>query len=655
MADDRRFDGNSNDELESSLEDLLALAYNKKKERENTDAKHNTTFAEKTADYEDYNVDASELSVDDIISETNRAKDSDTQPIAYKATVKKIEKEPEPSETEYISVSDEDVVTEDMSIAAMVANAMTVKKGGTVRAIERVATEDDAISKEELDEMLLNDEMYDRYVDDDDEDLIYDEIKPKWYQNKFLVAGLLALALFLVLVGIVLAVFLKYYDYLKDKDKYDSQPGIQSGMSSDDTLNAEDYEEWLRNQLAGIADNAMSNENVTNVLIIAEDLRDTTGDSRGNTDVMILASINKENETLTLTSFMRDIYCDIPGYYADRLNSAYAKGGPAVLMDTLQAHFGVVVDKYVLVNFYSFIDVVEAIGGIEAEVTQAHIDAMVPPLAEQNSIMGNPKGTDYLKEPGKYILNGNQALAYSRIRYGVGDDFGRTSRQREVIFTAVNKAKELPFGDLKDLVDKILKNNMVKTNLSSGEVASLLLNCFEYMDYEQQQLQVPADGTWSNAIIRGDQVLSVNFMKNAKLIQETIYGQTNIDLENNDGEYVNTYTTPAATQPPQVYTTPEPTYTTTTSVYTTTPSPTTPVVTTTTPSPTTPPVTTTTPPATTPQSSQSSSATQAPQSSQVVQTTPQTQTTEPPETTTTPAVTDAQEPPEADAQSEQNQ
>ncbi len=567
MSEDNRYTNGKSEELESSLEDLLTLAFNKKKEKETKQGLDVTISGGRNIsmsrynDYEDQSFDTSAMNVDDIVAEANAYSgyNTDDEQPRYSATVRKIEPETEDDDAALLPVSDEDNIREEnMSIEDMVALAMMSKKGvksGT-RNVERVATEDDAISEEELSEMLKNDEMYDQLVEHKEKPK-----KKKWYQNTLLIVLLGIIAFFLILIVVVLVVFNHYYNKVKDDTIYIPQPGKQNQIDKDDTIDAFEYEDWIKDQLSDIADNTMSNENVTNVLIIAEDLRDTTGDSRGNTDVMILVSINKERETLTLTSFMRDIYCDIPGFYADRLNSAYAKGGPEVLMDTLQKNFGVIVDRYVLVNFYSFIDVVEAIGGIEADVTQAHINAMRAPMAEQNNILGNPKGTDYLKTPGHYVLNGNQALAYARIRKGVGDDFGRTSRQREVIFTALNKAKELSFGEIKELVDNILDKDMIKTNLEEGEIASLLLNCFEYMDYKQQQLQVPDNSTWTGVRIRGMEVLSINFLKNAKIIQETIYGESNIDLGENGGEFINTYVPPSTTLPPITTTPPETTTT----------------------------------------------------------------------------------------------
>ena len=645
MSEDNRYTNGKSEELESSLEDLLTLAFNKKKEKEtkqgldvNISAGRNISMS-RHDDYDDQSFDTSAMNVDDIVAEANAysAYNAVEEEPRYSATVRRIEPDTEEKEADLLSVSDEDNIRdENMSIEDMVALAMMSKKGVKKGAknVERVATEDDAISEEELSEMLKSDEMYNQLVEHKEKPK-----KKKWYQNTLLIVLHGIIAFFLILIVVVVVVFYHYYGKVKDDTIYVPQPGKQNQVAPDDTVDAFEYEDWIKDQLSNIADNTMSNENVTNVLIIAEDLRDTTGDSRGNTDVMILVSINKERETLTLTSFMRDIYCDIPGYYADRLNSAYAKGGPEVLMDTLQKNFGVIVDRYVLVNFYSFIDVVEAIGGIEADVTQAHINAMRDPMAEQNKIMGKPKGTDYLTKPGHYNLNGNQALAYARIRKGVGDDFGRTSRQREVIFTALNKAKELSFGEIKELVDNILDKNMVKTNLTEGEIASLLINCFEYMDYKQQQLQVPDNSTWTGVRIRGMEVLSINFLKNAKIIQETIYGESNIDLGENGGEFVNTYTPPVTTNPPITTTPPE----------TTTP----PTDTTTVPTVTTPPTDTsdtisgetTTTPEISDTGSDSSSSSDS--SSDVSSDSGAVTTTPPVDTTTTPTVTN---PPESSSE-----
>ncbi|MBQ8882975.1 MAG: LCP family protein, partial [Oscillospiraceae bacterium] len=329
MSEDNRYTNGKSEELESSLEDLLTLAFNKKKEKETKQGLDVTISAGRNIsmsrhdDYDDQSFDTSAMNVDDIVAEANAysAYNAVEEEPRYSATVRRIEPDAEEKEADLLSVSDEDNIRdENMSIEDMVALAMMSKKGVKKGAknVERVATEDDAISEEELSEMLKSDEMYNQLVEHKEKPK-----KKKWYQNTLLIVLLGIIAFFLILIVVVVVVFYHYYGKVKDDTIYVPQPGKQNQVAPDDTVDAFEYEDWIKDQLSNIADNTMSNENVTNVLIIAEDLRDTTGDSRGNTDVMILVSINKERETLTLTSFMRDIYCDIPGYYADRLNSAY--------------------------------------------------------------------------------------------------------------------------------------------------------------------------------------------------------------------------------------------------------------------------------------------------------------------------------------------
>lgn len=694
MADEKGYKGNNSD---SSLDDLLSLAFSKKKENhpeDNLDIKfgqgkkpavynkaafsqedtydngkyYQNGYYESDEYDENYEEDdySSELDLSAIIAQAKSARNTpknEEAPVkAYVTPVKSsvtdrsddeeydkdyygdqyedeyddeyydensefdgyVSESDYPDNEEYYDDEYEDDYEdyeEELSVEEMVAKAMAAEKNDNVKYVERVATENDAISEEELDELIADSDMYDSFVENEPHQ------KQKWYKNKKIIAAISICTAFIIICITIVGVFYSYYGKLRDDTVYKSQPGTQSEKHKDDTVDADDYDQWLKDQLAAIADNAMSDENVTNILVIAEDLRDTSNvDARGNTDVIILASINKNNETITLTSIMRDIYCEIPGYYADKINSAYAKGGPDTLMLTLQSNFGIVVDKYVIVNFETFIKIVEAIGGIEADVTDAEAYAMIAPMAEQNNLLGNKKGTDYLSEGGHYILNGNQALAYSRIRYNVGDDFGRTRRQREVIYTAANSIKELSLIEIKALADDILDNNLVKTNLTEGEVASLLLNSLTYLNYTQQELQIPADGTWTNITVRGMDCLSPNFIKNTQLIQETIYGSTNIETDPNNGEYTNTYSTattsrqqytnnystdewtPPVTTPRQEITTPAPV--TTTPAPATTPVTTPPQTTTTTQqtTPTTTPTTTSTP-ATTPEPEETASET----------------------------------------------
>lgn len=263
-----------------------------------------------------------------------------------------------------------------------------------------------------------------------------------------------------------------------------------------------------------------NDENVYNVLLIGTDARNNS--DRGRSDSMILVSINKTTEQVVMTSFLRDIYLYIPGVESTRLNHAYAYGGPDLLLDTLETNFKIPVDKYVQVDFYSFVTVVDAVGGVDIDVTDDEVEYVNKYLAEINRLEGRNENTDKLSSGGSYTLNGEQALAYSRIRY-IGTDFGRTERQRTVLEEIFRNMSNMGVSELKALLDELLPN--VTTNIQKDELFSLVLNSPSYLGYERIQCRVPADGTWWNLTIRGMAVLGIDFDSNIRYLGQNIYNQ----------------------------------------------------------------------------------------------------------------------------------
>lgn len=263
-----------------------------------------------------------------------------------------------------------------------------------------------------------------------------------------------------------------------------------------------------------------SDENVYNVLLIGTDARNNS--DRGRSDSMILISINDTTEQVVMTSFLRDIYLYIPEVESTRLNHAYAYGGPELLLDTLETNFKIPIDKYVQVDFYSFVTVVDAVGGVDIDVTDDEVQYINSYLNEINNLEGRDQNADKLSSGGSYTLNGEQALAYSRIRY-VGTDFGRTERQRTVLEQILRNMSSMGVSELKDLLDELLPN--VTTNIQSDELFSLVLDSPSYLGYERIQCRVPADGTWWNLTIRGMAVLGIDFNANIRYLGQNIYNQ----------------------------------------------------------------------------------------------------------------------------------
>ncbi len=512
MSDERN-NGEMHSE-EESLNDLIASAIEKKKD---------------APPKESQPAPAKEMTLQESIAQAKYNKENGIRPAPHKA---------QKSE-------------DDMSIEEMVANAMHKKSGG--KADDR---------EEESD-----------FPEDTEEKSFWQKAKEFFVRNKlkFIIAGMVIVVIALIALLVFILFFNHYYKRIERENASRVEVTVNSIGDSDTVSDVDDYEDYLKDQLKDYAD-IMASKEVYNVLLIGEDLRDTAEESRGNTDVMLLVSVNRETKKIILTSFMRDIYIYIPDVGSNKLNSAYAAGGASLLKDTLEKNFGVKIDNYVIVNFYTFIQIVDILGGIEADVTQIMVDEMRNPMMEQNMYLGNPSTQDLLSAAGHYNLNGNQALGYARIRYNVGDDYGRTARQREVIQKMIEKSRGMDLGQMKDILDKVTEGNNVRWDLSQEDVLSLLYNAVDYYrNYEIQQIQIPASGTFTTQTIRTMDCLCPDFAANTEILQMAIYGKTFVNPDQTS-QYVfeepPSYTDPpvydTTAEPPQVY---ETTTSETTTVY----------------------------------------------------------------------------------------
>lgn len=269
---------------------------------------------------------------------------------------------------------------------------------------------------------------------------------------------------------------------------------------------------------------SLKEDGVMNVLLIGNDSRENGED--GRSDAMILVSVSPKTKTITMTSLLRDMYVEIPGYGGNRLNAAYAYGGPSLLCETIEQNFGIEVNRYALVNFQAFAGMVDAVGGVDLELTNEEVQWVNAYLNEYNLLEGRELTTDYLDTSlsGMIHLNGPQALAYCRNRY-IGTDFGRTERQRKVLGAVTKKLPLALATNSSELIDGLFP--YLTTNLTQMEVYSVSLKAPQYLGYEMKQLVIPAEGTYSNATIRKMMVLQVDFEANQKLLKQEIYGEGN--------------------------------------------------------------------------------------------------------------------------------
>lgn len=272
-------------------------------------------------------------------------------------------------------------------------------------------------------------------------------------------------------------------------------------------------------QLAESTIEKLYSKDVFNLLLIGSDTRQKNG--RGRSDSMILVSINRKTESIHLTSIMRDIYTSIPEHNNNRINAAYAFGGADLLMKTIEQNFGVKVDKYISVDFYSFVNIIDILGGVDMQVSDDEVSVMNNYIRELNRLNNRPEDTYKLSGGGDLHLNGTQALAYARIRYVGNGDFGRTDRQRKILDKVFEKAKKADIPTLKKLFDSVLP--MITTNLDKQEILSLATKIPAELKYDLKSNRVPIDGSYRYMRIRGMSVLGVDFDKNRGYLASTIY------------------------------------------------------------------------------------------------------------------------------------
>lgn len=322
-----------------------------------------------------------------------------------------------------------------------------------------------------------------------------------------------------VVMGLVLAMMLSvtvYAEYLL------AQVNYADGRKP--TLSAEDAAELLKQETdpedenyTGRHDNAddVANEtageviptskNVVNILLIGADYQ--SGDI-ARSDSMILCTFNKTKNTITMTSFMRDMYVQIPGYYKNRINASYYIGGMNLLQKTLELNFGVEVNGVVEVDFSQFEKLVDLLGGVEIELNYQE--------AEFINVKSGSKLT-----AGTHNLTGTQALWYSRNRGDARGDFNRTNRQRIVLSKIIEKYRSSSMTDLLAMMDDILP--MVTTDMEKNDILGYVTSLFPMLvDAQIITQQIPAEGGYYMTKIDGKSVLVPDISYNIDILKESI-------------------------------------------------------------------------------------------------------------------------------------
>lgn len=250
----------------------------------------------------------------------------------------------------------------------------------------------------------------------------------------------------------------------------------------------------------------LSSSKTVNILLIGQD---AVSDSGARSDSMILCTFNKKNNTITITSFLRDMYVKIPGYKKNRINAAYRFGGTELLNKTLYENFGIEVDGNIQVDFSCFEKIIDKLGGVTMELT----------AAEAKFINTHVRGSSLTE--GTHLLTGAQALTHARNRYDTDGDFSRTNRQRKLLHELLEtyKSKSLPemLGLIQDILPMIT-TDITKTDLTGYAVS--LLPMASGADIRMQA--IPVEGAYRYATIDGKSVLLPDLEKNRQALSESL-------------------------------------------------------------------------------------------------------------------------------------
>ncbi|MDK0796562.1 LCP family protein [Clostridium perfringens] len=230
----------------------------------------------------------------------------------------------------------------------------------------------------------------------------------------------------------------------------------------------------------------------------------------GRSDAIMILTLDEEHKVMKLTSIMRDSYVDIPGHGDDKITHAYAFGGPELAMKTLNENFKVNVEDFMAVNFTSLPEIIDKLGGVKINIIPEEI----------HHIPG-------ITSPGEQVLNGAEALAYSRIRYATGGDYKRTERQRVVLEAVFEKLKSTPTKEYPSLIDDFLP--YVETNMSSMDMIKLATDVAPLVKGNLETARFPLDGYCDGKMINGVWYLVYDRQATLNQIQKYIYDNKNLD------------------------------------------------------------------------------------------------------------------------------
>lgn len=278
----------------------------------------------------------------------------------------------------------------------------------------------------------------------------------------------------------------------------------------------------IQDKMKQVTIDTKEDDDVYNVLLIGVDRQDRNWN--GNSDCMILVSINKDLDKVSMISLMRDTYVNIPDIGYKKLNAAYAYGAGPLLCEVVTDTFKVKVDRYVAVDFWDLVDIIDLIGGVpleisakEAEVANGYIMDMCV-----NQLHLEPENHYLPAEGGLVYCDGVQAVAYARNRMVGNSDFQRTERQRYVLQQIMEEARKMSVAQMTEKMQGVLQ--YVKMNIPETEIWSMLTEVPDILDYKFEMSRVPYDNMYETIWVNSQDMLVPDWEPTLEKMHETIYG-----------------------------------------------------------------------------------------------------------------------------------
>lgn len=275
---------------------------------------------------------------------------------------------------------------------------------------------------------------------------------------------------------------------------------------------------------------------IVNIAILGVD---ESSEDSGRSDAIMIGTLDPVHNKLKITSIMRDTYVNIPGYGNDKINHAYAYGGAELTIKTLNQNFGLNITDYVKVNFDELVEIVDALNGIDINLSQEELDGLTEHLKSAYSLIGSDPRPVKLNSTGTYHLDGFQALGYCRIRNTSHNDFDRTSRHRKILNEMFNKISSAGPKELVSMSKNLLP--YVETSLSNKQILTLAANVLSMSTATIEQERFPRDEYCNDAEINGTYYLWYDADYTEEQMFEYIFNDNKIFLNANQPVYTPQY------------------------------------------------------------------------------------------------------------------